>query len=83
MFKSIRYSCFGRVHFKFLYNNKFDFTAKSLVTNTVVIPRVLCMKLGPQTLESDALPTALCGPGIPLRIIVEELKAPVPSMPDV
>ena len=25
----------------FLYNSKFDFTAKSLVTNTVVIARVL------------------------------------------
>ena len=28
---------------KFLYNCKFDFTAKSLVTNTVVIARVLCI----------------------------------------
>ena len=27
---------------KFLYNSKFDFTAKSLVTNTVVITRVFC-----------------------------------------
>ena len=26
---------------KFLYNSKFDFTAKSLVTNTVIITRVL------------------------------------------
>ena len=30
---------------KFLYNSKFDFTAKSLVTNTVVIARVLCIIL--------------------------------------
>ena len=45
MFKSIRYACFGQVHIKFLYNSKFDFTAKSLVTNTVVIARVLCIKL--------------------------------------
>ena len=27
---------------KFVYNSKFEFTAKSLVTNTVVIARVLC-----------------------------------------
>ena len=27
----------------FLYKNKFDFRAKSLVTNTVVINRVLCI----------------------------------------
>ena len=37
--KNIRYLCFRRVHIKFLYNSKFDFTAKSLVTNTVVITR--------------------------------------------
>ena len=30
---------------KFLYNSTFDFTAKSLVTNTVVITRVLCINL--------------------------------------
>ena len=30
---------------KFLYNSKFDFPAKSLVTNTVVIARVLCISL--------------------------------------
>ena len=36
------YSCFRRVHIKFLYNSKFDLTAKSLVTNSVVITRVLC-----------------------------------------
>ena len=35
--KNIRYSCFRRLHIKFLYNSEFDFTAKSLVTNTVVI----------------------------------------------
>ena len=28
-----------------VYNSKFDFTAKSLVTNTVVIKRVLCVSL--------------------------------------
>ena len=38
--QNIRYSCFRRVHFKFLYNSIFDFTAKSLVTITVVITRV-------------------------------------------
>ena len=43
MFKSIRYSCFRRVHIKFLYNSRFDLTAKSLVTNSVVITRVLCI----------------------------------------
>ena len=31
-----------RVPIKFLYNSKFDFTAKPLVTNTVFITRVLC-----------------------------------------
>ena len=44
--KNIRYSCFRRVHIKFLYNSKFDLTAKSLVTNTVVITRVLCILTG-------------------------------------
>ena len=44
-FKSIRYSCFRRVHIKFFYNSKFDFTANSLITNTVVITRVLCIVL--------------------------------------
>ena len=39
--KNTRYSCLRRVHIKFLYNCKFDFTAKFLVTNTVVITRVL------------------------------------------
>ena len=34
---------FRRVHIKFFfYNSKFNFTAKSLVTNTVVLTRVLC-----------------------------------------
>ena len=42
LFKSIRYSCFRRVHIKVLYNSKFDLTAKSLVTNSVFIRRVLC-----------------------------------------
>ena len=42
LFKRIRYSCFRRVHIKFLYTNKFDFTAKSLVTNAVVITSDLC-----------------------------------------
>ena len=31
LFKNIRYSCFRLVHIQFLYNSKFDFTAKSLV----------------------------------------------------
>ena len=43
LFKSISYSCFRRVHVNFFYNSKFDLTAKSLVTNSVVISRVLCM----------------------------------------
>ena len=42
LFKNIRYSCFGQVDINFLYNSKFDFTAKSFVTNTFVISRVLC-----------------------------------------
>ena len=41
--KSICYSCFRQVHLKFLYNSKFDLTAKSLVTNSVVRTRVLCI----------------------------------------
>ena len=40
--KSIRYWCFRRVYIKFLYNSKFDLIAKSSVTNSVVITRVLC-----------------------------------------
>ena len=43
--QNVRYSCFRRADIKFLYNSKFDFTAKSLVTNTVVITRVLCIYL--------------------------------------
>ena len=31
---------------KFLHNSKFDFTASTLVTNTVVITRVLCIVSG-------------------------------------
>ena len=42
LFKSIHCVCFRRVHIKFLHNSKFDLTAKSLVTNSVVITRVLC-----------------------------------------
>ena len=30
---------------KFFYNSKFDFTAKSLVTNTAVITRALCINI--------------------------------------
>ena len=45
LFKSIRYSCFRRVHIKF-HKNKFDLTAKSLVTTTVFITRVLCTTFG-------------------------------------
>ena len=40
--QNVHYSCFRLVHIKFHYNSKFDFTAKSLVTNTVVKTRVLC-----------------------------------------
>ena len=43
LFKCVRYSCFRWVHIKFLYNSKFDLTAKSLVTNTGAIMRVLCI----------------------------------------
>ena len=43
LFKTIRYSCLGRVYLKFLYNSKFDLTAKSLVTNSVVITRIFCI----------------------------------------
>ena len=43
LFKSTRYSCFRRIPIKFLYNSEFDFTAKPLVTNIVVITRVLCI----------------------------------------
>ena len=39
LFKSIQYSCFRRVDIKFLYNSKFDLTAKSLVTNSVLMTR--------------------------------------------
>ena len=46
LFKNIRYSCFRWVHIKFLYNSKFDFTAKSLVVNIVVITRVPCKCIG-------------------------------------
>ena len=42
LFKMIRYSCFRRVNIKCLYNSKLDLTAKSLVTNSVVITRVIC-----------------------------------------
>ena len=42
LFKYIRYSCFRRVYIKFLYNSKFDFPAKSLVTNPIDITKVLC-----------------------------------------
>ena len=43
MFENIRYSCFRWVHIKFLYNNNFDLTINSLVTNRMVITRVLCI----------------------------------------
>ena len=52
-FKIIRYSCFRRVHIKFLYNSKFDFTAKSLVTKTVIITRVVCHKNADPKLLSE------------------------------
>ena len=45
LFKSIRYSCFRQVHIKFLYNSKFDLTANSLVTSSVVITRALCITI--------------------------------------
>ena len=57
-FKSIHYSCFIWVHVKFLYNSKFDLTAKSLVTNSVVITRVLCntaMSTLPKAMKFDAV----------------------------
>ena len=45
LLKSIRYSCVRRVHSRFLYHSIFDLTEKSLVTNTVVITRVLCKNI--------------------------------------
>ena len=36
LLKNIRYSCSRRILLKFLYKSEFVFTAKSLVTNTVV-----------------------------------------------
>ena len=41
-----KYSLFmlWKVPFKFFYNSKFDFTEKSLVTSTVIITRVLCIR---------------------------------------
>ena len=44
LLKSIRYSCFRRVHIKFLCNSKFNLTAKSLVINSVVITTVLFIR---------------------------------------
>ena len=41
--QSIRYSCLRRVNIKFLYNSKFDLTIQCLITNCVVITRVLCI----------------------------------------
>ena len=52
MFKSICYSCFRRVHIKFLYNSKFDLTVKFLVTNSVVITRVVCFRFNPFRLDA-------------------------------
>ena len=37
LFKSFQYSCLRRAHIKLLYNSKFDFTAISLVTNSVIM----------------------------------------------
>ena len=54
LFKSIRYSCFRRVHIKILYNSKFVLTAKSLVTYSVGIARVLCIRFEPKTLDQHA-----------------------------
>ena len=42
LLNSIRYSRLRRVHIKVLYNSKFDLTAEFLLTNSVVITRVLC-----------------------------------------
>ena len=36
---------------KFLYNSKINFTAKSLITNTVIITRVLCNLLIPRCIR--------------------------------
>ena len=55
--------CFRQVPIKFLYNSKFDFTAKHLVTNPVAITRVLRI----QAVQANVR-KALCGHGyIPLR----------------
>ena len=45
LFKSIPFSGFRRAPVKFLYNSKFDFTAKPLATNNAVITRVLCTQV--------------------------------------
>ena len=37
--KSIRYSCFRRVHIRFIYSSKFDLAAKSFVTNSIGVGR--------------------------------------------
>ena len=42
-YKTIRYLCFRRVQIKLLSDSQFDFTAKSLVTNTVALMWVLCI----------------------------------------
>ena len=42
LLKNIRYSCFRRVHIRFLYKSEFDFTAKSMIINAVDVTRVLC-----------------------------------------
>ena len=55
--KNIHYSCFRRVHIKFLYNIKFDFTAKSLLINTVAITRVLCIILQTKAHECSPFTT--------------------------
>ena len=52
IFKSIRHSCFRRIHIKSHYNSKFAFTAKRLVINTVVITRVLCTGSGIERLST-------------------------------
>ena len=62
---------------KFLYNSKFDFTAKSLVTNTVVITRVLCNCL--------SLSTAECGPNMVYKpdITTDQATCKNPSQPQI
>ena len=65
----IQYSCFRRVHIKFL-DSKFDLTAKSLVKNSVVITMVHC------TLCLSFLSNVGVGVGVSVYLLYTLLKLP-------